>query len=273
MNTTIQTPDFEAIKTRQQAAWAAGDYGHVGVLLQVVGESLCEAVDLRSRDLVLDVAAGNGNASLAAARRHANVLATDYVPELLEQTTRRAKTDGLTIETRVADVEKLPFEDGTFDVVLSTFGAMFAPDQVRTAAEMARVTKSGGRIAMANWTPESPIGELFRLLGRFLPPPAGLQPPSAWGVESRLAELFAGTAKSSRVERRHFRFCFRSPEHWIDVFRTWYGPVNKAFAALDEPGQKALHAALLELLERHNIDQHGALTMPSEYLEVVIERA
>src|SRR5262245_58213292 len=182
MGTAVKaSPDFEAIKARQQATWATGDFGRIGVLLQIVGETLCEAVDLRSGDKVIDVAAGNGNASLAAARRFADVISTDYVPDLLEQGRRRAEADGLTIQIKVADAENLPFADGLFDVALSTYGVMFAPDQERAAAELLRVVKPGGRIGLANWTPDGFIGELFQVIGRFVPPPAGLVPPAAWG--------------------------------------------------------------------------------------------
>lgn len=275
MTATIHpsSPNYAAIKSKQQATWAAGDFGRIGVTLQIVGESLCEAVDLRSRDRVLDVAAGNGNASLAAARRFADVTSTDYVPELLEQGRRRAEADGLAMKTRVADAEALPFADGEFDVVLSTYGVMFAPDQARAAAELLRVVKPGGRIGLANWTPDGFIGELFRVVGRFVPPPAGLAPPSAWGTEPRLVELFGPHARDLRTVRRQFVFRYLSAEHWIDIFRRYYGPVHKAFAALDAAGQEALHAALLELLGRFDRGGSNGLVVPGDYLEVVIERA
>ena len=183
-------PDYAAIKKRQQVTWASGDFGRIGVTLQIVGEELCEAVGVSAADRVLDVAAGNGNASLAAARRFADVTSTDYVPELLEQGRRRAEAEGLPITFQVADAENLPFRDGEFDVVLSTYGVMFAPNQARAAAELLRVTKSGGRIGLANWTPDGFIGELFRTVGRFVPPPAGVASPAAWGTETRLVELF-----------------------------------------------------------------------------------
>ena len=266
-------PDFEAIKTRQQATWASGDFGRIGVTLQIVGESLCEAVDLRATDRVLDVAAGNGNASLAAARRFADVTSTDYVPELLAPGLRRAEADGLSMLTRVADAENLPFHAGEFDVVLSTYGVMFAPNQERAAAEMLRVVRPGGRIGLANWTPDGFIGELFKVVGRFVPPPAGVVPPAAWGTETRLVELFGPQAADLRTERKEYVFRYLSADHWIDLFRRYYGPVHKAFAALDEAGQQALHAALLELLGRYNRGGGEALIVPGDYLEVVIERA
>jgi ubiquinone/menaquinone biosynthesis C-methylase UbiE len=275
MTTNVHNPepDFKTIKSRQQATWATGDYGRIGIRLQIVGESLCEAVELRAGEKVLDVAAGNGNASLAAARRFADVTSTDYVPELLDQGTRRALAEGLPMLTRVADAEDLPFADGAFDVALSTYGVMFAPDQARTAAELVRVVRPGGRIGLANWTPDSFIGELFRVIGRFVPPPPGLRPPSAWGTETRIVELFGPHASDIRTERRRFVFRGLSAEHWIDEFRRWYGPVQRAFAALDEAGQRDLHAALAELLERFNRGGRDTLLVPSDYLEVVIQRA
>jgi ubiquinone/menaquinone biosynthesis C-methylase UbiE len=270
---STDAPDFAAIKDRQRATWASGDFGHIGARLQIVGESICEAVDLRSTDRVLDVAAGNGNASLAAARRYADVTATDYVPELLAQARRRAEADGLPLTTQVADAENLPFADSEFDVVLSTYGVMFAPNQARAAAEMVRVTKPGGRIGMANWTPDGFIGDLFRTVGRFVPPPAGLAPPAAWGSEPRLVELFGPHARDLRTTRRQYMFRFLSAEHWVDVFRTYYGPVHKAFAALDEAGQRAFHDALIELLGKYDQGGGASLVVPGDYLEVVIERA
>ena len=249
-------PDFESIKTRQQATWATGDFGRIGVRLQIVGEALCEAVDLRAGEQVLDVAAGNGNASLAAARRFAQVTSTDYVPELLVQGLRRAEADGLPIVTRVADAENLPFEDGSFDVALSTFGVIFAPDQERTAAELLRVVRSGGRIGLANWMPGGFVGEMFNTVARFVPPPAGVASPFAWGTETRLVELFGPYAGDLRTTRKQFVFRYRSADHFIDEFRSFYGPTNRAFAALDRKGQSALHVALRELLGSFDRDGH-----------------
>ena len=266
-------PDYETIKTRQQATWASGDFGRIGVTLQIVGEELCEAVDLRSTDRVIDVAAGNGNASLAAARRFADVTSTDYVSALLEKGMRRAAADGLPMMTRVADAENLPFPDGEFDVALSTFGVMFAPNQPRAAAELLRVVRPGGRIGLANWTPEGFIGELFRVMARFVPPPPGLAPPAAWGTEPRLVELFGHQASGLRSRQREFVFRYRSAEHWVELFRDYYGPTHRAFAALDEAGKKALHEALLNLLAKYNRGGRDTLIVPSDYLEVVIKRA
>ena len=265
-------PDFAAIKQRQQATWASGDYGVIGTRLQIVGESLAEAVDLRAGERVLDVAAGNGNATLAAARRFADVVSTDYVPQLLEQGKVRAHAEGLEVEFRVADAEALPFGNGSFDVALSTFGAMFTPDHKRTAGELLRVVRGGGRIGLAAWTPEGFIGELFRVVGAHVPPPAGVTSPLRWGDESHLVALFGSQAETIHCERRMYNFRYRSPAHWIDIFRTYYGPTHKAFAALDGDGQSRLHADLMRLLESRNIGGPDSLVVPGEYLEAVLVR-
>lgn len=262
------TPDYAAIKARQQATWAAGDYAVIGTTLQIVGERLCEAIDLRAGERVLDVAAGNGNATLAAARRFADVTSTDYVADLLERGRERAAAERLPVTFRVADAEDLPFADAAFDAALSTFGVMFTPNQEQAAAELARVVRPGGRIGLANWTPESFIGQLFKVIGAHVKPPAGLRPPPLWGTEARLAELFPGHRVQASVQVFNFRY--RSAAHWLDVFRTWYGPTNRAFAALDEAGQAALEADILALLERMNRGGAGSLIVPSEYLEAVI---
>jgi ubiquinone/menaquinone biosynthesis C-methylase UbiE len=266
-------PDYEAIKARQRATWATGDYGRIGVTLQIVGEELCESAGVSAADRVLDVAAGSGNASLAAARRFADVTSTDYVPELLEQGRRRAEADGLRLVTEVADAENLPYAEGSFDVVLSTFGAMFSPDHRRTAGQLLRVTKPGGRIGLANWTPDGFIGQLFRTIGGFVPPPSGLASPAEWGKETRIVELFGPYARDIRAQVKQFHFNYRSAEHWIDFFRTFYGPVNKAFAALDAAKQQSLHEAIVALIERSNRGGARALVVPSDYLEVVITKA
>jgi ubiquinone/menaquinone biosynthesis C-methylase UbiE len=262
--------DFGAIKARQQATWASGDFGRIGVRLQSVGESLCEAVDLVSTETVLDVAAGDGNASLAAARRFAEVVSTDYVPELLEQGRRRAQAERLPVAFQVADAEALPFPDASFDVVLSTFGVMFAPNQERVAQELVRVAKRGGRIGLACWTPEGFIGRLLAVVSRFVPPPAGLRSPMAWGSEPRLAELFGGRVAGLRAERKSYAFRYRSAEHWVEYFRAYYGPTHRAFAALDEAGRQALHSALVDLLRASSRHRGEALVVPGEYLEIVV---
>ena len=266
-------PNYVAIKQRQQATWASGDYAIVGTTLQIVGESLAEAADVRADERVLDVAAGNGNATLAAARRFARVTSTDYVLSLLDKGRERARAEGFDIRFQEADVEELPFPDASFDVVLSTFGAMFAPDQQRTADEMMRVLRSGGRLGMANWTPESFIGRLFKLIGRHVPPPAGVKSPALWGIESHLAGLFGAQAAQIRAERCHFNFRYRSAAHFVEVFRDYYGPTHKAFAALDAAGRTALEHDLLALLTELNVAGPASLVVPSEYLQVVISKA
>jgi ubiquinone/menaquinone biosynthesis C-methylase UbiE len=264
--------DLEAVKGRQQAAWGSGDYAVIGTTLQIVGEQLAEACDLRTDERVLDVAAGNGNATLAAARRGCIVTSTDYVGSLLDRGAERARAEGLQVAFKVADAEALPFDDASFDVVLSTFGVMFSPDQGRAAAELARVCRPGGRIGMANWTPEGFIGQVFKTLGRHLPPPAGVQSPSRWGVEANLHALFGRSASAISVTPRIFNFRYRSAAHFIDVFRTWYGPVHKAFAALPGEGATALERDLASLLASMNRAGPASLVVPSEYLEIVVTR-
>ncbi|HEY5603754.1 MAG TPA: class I SAM-dependent methyltransferase [Gammaproteobacteria bacterium] len=263
--------DLAALKNKQHLAWSAGDYAVVGTTLQIVGESLCEALDLRAGERVLDVAAGNGNATLAAARRWCDVVSTDYVPALLERGRARAGAEGLPVKFEPADAENLPYQDHSFDVVLSTFGVMFTPDQDRAAAEMARACKPGGRIGLANWTPASFIGELFKLMGKYLPPAAGVKSPALWGTEARLHELFGERLDSIAVERRSFVFRYHSAAHWLEVFRTFYGPMHKSFGALDAAKQEQLAADLIALAERFNRATDGTLVAPSEYLEVVIK--
>jgi ubiquinone/menaquinone biosynthesis C-methylase UbiE len=263
-------PDLNALKTRQHAAWSSGDYAIVGTTLQIVGEQLCETLDIRAGQKVLDVAAGNGNATLAAARRWCDVVSTDYVASLLERGRLRAEADGLSVEFKEADAEALSFGNGVFDVVVSTFGVMFTPNQDSAAAELLRVCKSGGKIGMANWTPEGFIGQLFKTLGKYLPPPPGAKSPALWGTEARLAEMFGASASAIKSERRDFMFRYRSPEHFLDVFKSYYGPMLKAFAALDETNQQALRKDLLALIASMNRAQDGTMVVPSEYLEIVI---
>jgi ubiquinone/menaquinone biosynthesis C-methylase UbiE len=269
---TSATPDLAALKTRQQAAWSSGNYAIVGTTLQIVGEQLCEALDLNSGSTVLDVAAGNGMASLAAARRWCDVTSTDYVPALLEQGRARAAAEGAVIEFREADAENLPFTDDSFDVVLSTFGVMFTPNQDRAAAELLRVCKPKGRIGLANWTPEGFIGQMFKTLGKFLPPPAGAKSPALWGTRARLNEMFDAGASTIRAESRLFNFRYRSPQHFLEIFKTYYGPVLKAFAALEPAKQQQLHDDLHALIVRMNRGSGGSMVVPSEYLEVVITK-
>ncbi|BCG02206.1 hypothetical protein PPGU19_067740 (plasmid) [Paraburkholderia sp. PGU19] len=264
--------DFTAVKVRQQAAWSTGDYAVVGTTLQIVGENLCEALDVRSGSCVLDVAAGNGNATLAAARRYCDVTSTDYVASLLDSGRARAQAEGLPVQFQQADAEALPYADASFDIVMSTFGVMFTPDREKAAAELVRVCKPGGRIGLANWTPESFIGQLFKTIGKYIPPPAGVMSPALWGTKARLEALFSANARSIIATSRDFTFRYRSPEHFVDVFRTFYGPMNKAFAALEGEPQAAFLRDLMALIESRNRSNDATLVLPSEYLEVVVER-
>ncbi|MCC6669602.1 MAG: methyltransferase domain-containing protein [Planctomycetes bacterium] len=266
-------PDPSVLRRRLQATWASGDFARIGSRLQLVGERLCESVDLRAGQRVLDVAAGNGNAALAAARCGCDVVAADFVPELLHAARRRAEADGLPLATEVAAAEELPFATGTFDSVLSTFGVMFASDHASAARELARVCRPGGRIGLASWTPAGFLGDLFRLIASHVPPPAGLRSPMVWGTEDGLRELLGAAAGSFALRRRHFTFRYRSAEHFLDEFRTWYGPTLKAFAALPPEGQESLAEAILALLRRSNRATDGSLAVPAEYLEAVVERA
>lgn len=271
-STSAPATDLAAVKTRQQAAWSSGNYAIVGSTLQIVGENLCEALDLRAGARVLDVAAGNGNATLAAARRWCEVTSTDYVSSLLDAGRQRAEAEGYDVRFQQADAEDLPFADASFDAVVSTFGVMFTPDQDRAAAELARVCRQGGKIGLANWTPESFIGQLFRTIGKYVPPAPGVKSPSLWGTRAALESLFGNTASDIRTASRDFTFRYRSPAHWLEVFRLYYGPMYKTFGALDTARQAALTQELLTLLERENRSGDSTLVLPSEYLEVIITR-
>lgn len=264
--------DTTTLKQRQQATWASGDYAAVGSRLLPVAEQLVEAVDLRAGERVLDVATGNGNAALAAARRFARATGVDYVPALLERARRRAEAEGLDVAFEEADAEALPFADATFDAVLSTCGAMFAPDQEQTARELLRVTRPGGRIGMVNWTPDSYVGELFRTIGRYLPPPAGLRPPVEWGDPARVAELF-GAGATVDAPRRAFRWRFPSAEHQVEFFTTFYGPTNRAVAALDTDRAASLKAEMVDVVRRFDVSDDATLVLRMDYLEVVARRS
>ncbi len=269
---TPGAPDFSAVKQRQQMTWASGDYAVIGTTLQIVGEVLAESMDLRAGSRVLDVAAGNGNATLAAARRFTQVTSTDYVPELLEKGRLRAQAEGLAVTFEVADAENLPYADASFDVALSVFGSMFTPDHQRTADEMLRVVKPGGCIGLASWTPDSFIGQVFKAISGFVPPPANVKSPLLWGTEPHIVELFGRDADDIQTARRIFNFRYRSEQHLLEVFRTYYGPMLKTFASLDADKQLALEAELTALLRRFNIGGTHSLVVPSAYLEVVVTK-
>jgi SAM-dependent methyltransferase len=272
MHLATPSPDLAAVKRRQQATWASGDFAVIGTTLQIVGENLAEAADIRAGEQVLDVAAGNGNATLAAARRFAAVTSTDYVPALLDRGAARARAEGLQVRFEVADAESLPYHDGSFDAALSTFGVMFTPDHQRSANELLRVVRAGGRIGLANWTPEGFIGRLFGVIARFVPPAPGLSSPALWGTEPYIVRLFGRQAFDIRCERKEFHMRYESPSHWLQVFRDFYGPTHQAFATLDPDGQRALEVEITGLLERMNIGGATSLVVPAEYLQVVISR-
>jgi SAM-dependent methyltransferase len=263
--------DIATVKQRQQAAWAAGDYAAVGARILLTAELLCEAVDLRAGERVLDVACGSGNATLAAARRFCQVTGVDYVPALLDRARQRAQAEGLEAAFQEADAEALPFPDASFDVVLSTCGAMFAPDQEQTAGELLRVCRPGGRIGMVNWTPDSYVGELFGAIGRYLPPPPGLRPPVLWGSEERLGELF-GPEVTISAPRRSFRWRFPSAEHQVEFFATFYGPTNKALAALGADRAADLKTEMLAAARRFNVADDDTMVLRMDYLEAIIHK-
>lgn len=267
-----RAPDLVAVKTKQQVTWSTGDYPAIGTSLQIVGERLAEAMDLRPDARVLDVAAGNGNATLAAARRGCNVVSTDYVPAWLKAGMARAEAERLTVAFREADAEDLPFEAGSFDAVMSTFGVMFTADQEAAAGELARVCRSGGRIGLVNWTPEGFIGEVFRTIGQHVPPPAGVRSPLQWGTEARIEELFGDTAAEITLTRRTFVFRYRSPAFWVESWSRIYGPMAKAFEAVGPSGAAPLEADLVALAAARSRDA-TQMIVPAEYAEIVIRRA
>ena len=265
-------PDFTAIKAKQNAAWASGDYTKIGVTLQIVGEQLAEAMNLTPGSRILDVAAGNGNATLAFARRWCDVTSTDYVDALLASGRRRAEAESLDVKFEVADVEDLPYENNSFDSVVSTFGAMFAPNQDQTATEIIRVCRAGGKIGFANWTPNGFIGQVFKTLGGHVAPPAGVSSPARWGDESWVRTTFAGTCSQQQFNMVDFTFRYPSPASFIEFFRTYYGPVHKAFLSLDTAGQTALEHDLLNTVERFNTASDGSMRVPSQYAEIVLKK-
>jgi SAM-dependent methyltransferase len=269
----VPPPDLEALKRRQQAAWSTGDFGVIGSKIVIVSETLCEAVDVRGGERVLDVACGHGNTAIAAARRSAFVVGLDYVPALLERARERAAAERLAIEWREGDAERLPFADGGFDVVLSTFGVMFAPDHRRAAGEIARACRSGGRVGLACWTPDGFAGEMFRTVGAHVPPPPGVPAPTRWGTEEGLRDLLGDAFPALSAERRTCVMRFESAHHWLEIFRNCFGPVRTAFAALDPEGGASLARDLEDLAMRHDRSGGTSLVLPMEYLEVVGTRA
>jgi ubiquinone/menaquinone biosynthesis C-methylase UbiE len=266
------TMELNAIKEKQQKTWTSGNYAKIGNQLVIMGERLCEAVDVHSGQKVLDVATGSGNTAISAARRYSDVTGIDYVPELIEQAKERAGAERLEIAFEVGDAENLPYPDASFDVVLSTVGVMFAPDQEKAAAELLRACKPGGKIGLANWTPDGFIGNMFRTVGKHVPPPPGIKPPPLWGTEERVRELFGEGISSLHATRRSYAFRYLSAEHFIESFRTYYGPVHKAFESLDAEEREALKSDLKELIDYWNISGDETAILPSDYLEVVAVR-
>ena len=272
MTAQPQVPDLSDIKDRQQKTWASGNYARIGDTLVIMGELLCEAVDVHAGDKVLDVATGSGNTAISAARRFCNVTGIDYVPGLIEHARKRAEAEGLQITFEVGDAEDLPYPDASFDVVLSTLGVMFAPDQEKVAEELLRICRPGGKIGLANWTPEGFIGNMFRTLGKHVLPPPGIKPPPLWGTEERLRELLGEGVASLEVRQRSYMFRYPSSRHFVEYFRSYYGPTLKAFESLDPEGQEALAEDLEELFEQWNTAGDATLIVPSDYLEVVAVR-
>ena len=268
---TAPSPDLAAVKAKQQATWATGDYPLIGTTLQITGENLAEAMDLRPDTRVLDVAAGNGNATLAAARRCCNVVSTDYVGEWLKGGMARAEAERLTVAFREADAENLPFEDGSFDAVMSTFGVMFTADQDTAASELLRVCRPGGRIGFANWTPDGFVGQVFKTIGRHVPPPAGVRSPALWGTEDRIREMFGPHATKIEFRLRDFMFRLRSPEFWVESWALSYGPIAKALQAAGDD-RDALAADLIALAHDFSRDERQMI-VPSQYAEIVVHRA
>jgi len=271
----VYLPDFEAIKKRQQATWASGDFSVVASRIVLQAEQLCEAVDLQAGWRVLDVATGSGNAAIAAARRGCRVIGTDYVPALLDAGRIRAKAEQLLVDFLEADAENLPFPTASFDAVVSIYGAMFAPDHKKAASELARVCRPGGKIGLASWTPDGFIGEMFRLFGKYLPPTAGLTPPIRWGDEAHLKSLFGGKIASMTHQRRTAIFRFESAKENVDFFREYYGPTLKTFEALPLSQQAALEQEMIALNLKYdrNGGKSGPIAIAADYLETVIVRA
>ena len=269
MTQTVEAPDFAAIKQRQQQAWASGDFAVVATRMALVAEHLCDTADLHAGWRVLDVATGSGNAAIAAARLGCTAVGIDYVPALLDRARERAAAEGLVVELLEGDAEALPFADASFDAVTSVFGTMFAPNHAQTAAELLRVSRPGGRIALASWTPQGFIGELFRTVAAHVPPPAGVPSPMLWGTEAHLRELFGDGIASLELNERTFTWRFPSAEEFVTFFRRWYGPTVKAFAALEGTSRDALERDLVSLARRHDRLGTGATAIPATYTEAV----
>ena len=269
MTTQGQAPSMGAIKERMHKVWTSGEYARIGNPLVLIGELLCEAADLRSGDKVLDVATGSGNTAISAARRFCEVTGMDLAPESIEHARRRAEAEGMEITFEVGDAEDLSYPDASFDVVLSSIGVMFCPNQEQAAGELLRVCRPGGKIGLASWTPDGFTGNMLKTVGKHVPPPPGVKPAPLWGTEERLRELFGGGVSSLEATRRTYVFRYPSAEYFVEYFRNYYGPTVRAFAALEPEGQEALARDLQELLESRNTSGDETLVVPSDYLEVV----
>ena len=266
-------PDLGAVKQRQQQTWASGDFSVIASRMALVSERLVDAADLHAGWRVLDVATGSGNAALAAARLGCDAVGIDYVPSLLDRGRARAEAEGLSVEFLEGDAESLPFPDDSFDAVTSVLGSMFAPDHDQAAAELLRVCKPGGTIALVSWKPDGFIGDLFRTTGAHVPPPAGVQSPMLWGTEAHLRELFGDGITSLEVTERTFTWRYRDPEDFVEEFRTWYGPTLKAFAALEEGEPRdALERDLVDLARRSDRLGGDAIAIPATYIEAIALR-
>lgn len=272
METREQEPDMGAIKERMHKIWTSGDYARIGNPISIMGELLCEAVDLRSGERVLDVATGSGNTAISAARRFCEVTGLDLAPENVEHARRRAAAEGMDITFEVGDAEDLPYPDASFDVVLSTIGVMFCPDQEKTASELLRVTRPGGRIGLASWTPDGYTGQMLKTVGKHVPPPPGVKPPSLWGTDERLQELLGAGVSSLETTRQTYIFRYPSAEHFVGWFRDYYGPTVRAFAALDAEGKESLARDLEALINERNVADDGTMVVPSHYLQAVAVR-
>ena len=270
--TPTDTLDLATVKRGQQAMWASGDYGAIAALIPIVAERLVDSVNPAGGSSVLDVAGGTGNAAIAAARSNCDVTCTDYVPELLDRARERARAERLDMAFETADAEALPYEDASYDVVLSVFGAMFAPDQPQTASELVRVVRPGGLIGLAAWTPEGFLGDWFRATAAHAAPPAGLASPLRWGTEEGVAELLGDEVSSILTRKRAYTWRFPNAQAMVDLFRTWYGPTVKAFATVGPEGEAALERDLLAVVERAAHRRGDAIAIPAEYLEVVAVR-
>lgn len=272
METDSNSIDFRVITERQQATWATGDFNEIARQVMSVSEALCQSVDPHAGQRVLDVACGSGNAALVAARRYCEVTGIDYVPALVERAKMRATAEGVKIDFRVGDAQALPFPDASFDVVLSVFGVMFAPDQKKAASELLRVCRPGGRIGLCSWMPEGMASDFFATLARFVPPPPGVEPPVRWGMDSGLAELLgAGTSSIKSKQRTVFQY-FRSLDHAIDVFRTYFGPTSRAFQMLDAGGQEDLRKGIEDVFRRYNRSTDGTVVLEAQYLQAIATR-